>query len=84
MSGIVGGLILSGVGAKVNCAGGTPRIRIAKACAYWARVTEIMVGDTTPPVQALAEHGVARVSHGPGPYLMAMKALEEAARAAGA
>ncbi len=44
----------------------------------------IMVGDTTPPVRALAEHGVARVSHGPGPYLMAMKALEEAARAAGA
>jgi 2-methylisocitrate lyase-like PEP mutase family enzyme len=41
----------------------------------------IMVGDTTPPVRSLAEHGVARVSHGPGPYLMAMKALEEAARA---
>jgi 2-methylisocitrate lyase-like PEP mutase family enzyme len=44
----------------------------------------IMVGDTTPPVRALAEHGVARVSHGPGPYLIAMKALEEAAREAGA
>jgi 2-methylisocitrate lyase-like PEP mutase family enzyme len=42
----------------------------------------IMVGDATPPVSALAEHGVARVSHGPRPYLMAMKALEEAARAA--
>jgi len=42
----------------------------------------IMVGDTTPPVSALAEHGVARVSYGPRPYLMAMKALEEAARAA--
>jgi 2-methylisocitrate lyase-like PEP mutase family enzyme len=41
----------------------------------------IMVGDTTLPVRSLAEHGVARVSHGPGPYLMAMKALEEAARA---
>src|SRR5690242_2095447 len=44
----------------------------------------IMVGDTTPPLRTLAEHGVARVSHGPGPYLMAMKALEEAARAANA
>jgi 2-methylisocitrate lyase-like PEP mutase family enzyme len=44
----------------------------------------IMVGDATPPVRALAEHGVARVSHGPRPYLMAMKALEQAARAASA
>jgi methylisocitrate lyase len=44
----------------------------------------IMVGDATPPVRALAEHGVARVSHGPGPYLVAMKALEQAARAASA
>jgi 2-methylisocitrate lyase-like PEP mutase family enzyme len=42
----------------------------------------IMVGDTTPTLRALAEHGVARVSHGPRPYLVAMKALEEAARAA--
>ena len=39
----------------------------------------IMVGDVTPPVRALAEHGVVRVSHGPRPYLMAMKMLEEAA-----
>ena len=42
----------------------------------------IMVGDSTPSVRTLAEHGVARVSHGPRPYLMAMKALEEEARAA--
>lgn len=42
----------------------------------------IMVGDATPPLPALAEHGVARVSHGPRPYLVAMKALEEAARGA--
>jgi 2-methylisocitrate lyase-like PEP mutase family enzyme len=42
----------------------------------------IMVVDATPPARALAEHGVARVSHGPRPYLMAMKALEEAARVA--
>jgi 2-methylisocitrate lyase-like PEP mutase family enzyme len=44
----------------------------------------IMVGDTTPPLRVLAQHGVARVSHGPRPYFIAMKALEEAARAAGA
>lgn len=43
----------------------------------------IMVSDGTPALRLLAEHGVARVSHGPGPYLLAMKALEEAARAAG-
>ena len=41
----------------------------------------IMVSDSTPPVRALATQGVARVSHGPGPYLVAMKALEQAARA---
>ena len=41
----------------------------------------IMVGDTTPTLRALAEQGVARVSYGPRPYLMAMKALESAARA---
>jgi 2-methylisocitrate lyase-like PEP mutase family enzyme len=40
----------------------------------------IMVGDGTPPASALAEAGVARISYGPGPYLLAMKALERAAR----
>ena len=44
----------------------------------------IMVGNLTPPLRTLAENGVARVSHGPGPYLIAMKRLEEAARAASA
>ena len=44
----------------------------------------IMVSDTTPSLHVLAENGVARVSHGPGPYIMVMKALEEAARAANA
>ncbi len=40
----------------------------------------IMVVDSTSPLSALAERGVARVSHGPRPYLLAMKVLEEAAR----
>ncbi len=42
----------------------------------------IMVEDATPAISVLADHGVARVSHGPRPYVMAMKTLEEAARAA--
>jgi methylisocitrate lyase len=54
-----------------------------------ARLTEtspvpvnIMIGEATPPVRALARHGVARVSHGPRPYLLAMNMLEEATRTA--
>jgi 2-methylisocitrate lyase-like PEP mutase family enzyme len=42
----------------------------------------VMVGDGTPPLGELAQKGVARVSHGPRPYLAAMAALEAAARAA--
>jgi 2-methylisocitrate lyase-like PEP mutase family enzyme len=44
----------------------------------------IMMSDATPPVRVLGQQGVARVSHGPGPYRLVMKALEEAARAAAA
>jgi 2-methylisocitrate lyase-like PEP mutase family enzyme len=54
--------------------------RVAKASPL---PVNIMVGDATPPLRTLAEHGVARVSHGPRPYLMVVKALEEAARVAG-
>ncbi len=43
----------------------------------------IMVGDGTPSLSTLAEHGVARVSYGPQPYLMMMKALQEAASMSG-
>lgn len=42
----------------------------------------IMAGERTPPAKRLAELGVSRISHGPGPYLIAMRALENAARAA--
>jgi 2-methylisocitrate lyase-like PEP mutase family enzyme len=58
--------------------------RIARLAEASPLPLNIMVGDGTPPVCELAEHGVARVSHGPRPYLMTMKALEEAARAASA
>jgi methylisocitrate lyase len=57
---------------------------IARLAKESALPLNIMVGDATPPVRALAKHDVARVSHGPRPYLMAMKALEEAACAASA
>ena len=40
----------------------------------------IMVDDATPSLRELSLCRVARVSHGPRPYLAAMKALEEAAR----
>ena len=42
----------------------------------------IMVSEKTPRHDVLAHAGVARVSRGPTPYLTAMAALEEAARAA--
>jgi 2-methylisocitrate lyase-like PEP mutase family enzyme len=42
----------------------------------------IMVSDATPALHVLAENGVARVSYGPGPYIMTMEALQDAARAA--
>jgi 2-methylisocitrate lyase-like PEP mutase family enzyme len=42
----------------------------------------IMASASAPPAARLAELGVARISHGPGPYRMMMKALENAAREA--
>lgn len=42
----------------------------------------IMAGAGTPELKVLASAGVARVSHGPGAYRMAMRFLTEAARAA--
>ena len=42
----------------------------------------VMVSAATPSLTALADIGVARVSHGPGPYRAAMVAVTEAARAA--
>ena len=42
----------------------------------------VMKSEATPATARLAELGVARLSFGPGPYILAMKALESAARAA--
>jgi len=55
---------------------------IARLAAASPLPLNIMLGAATPPLGQLAEAGVARVSHGPGPYLLAMQALETAARAA--
>jgi 2-methylisocitrate lyase-like PEP mutase family enzyme len=41
----------------------------------------IMAGPATPSFAVLAAAGVARISHGPGPYLSAMKAVRTAAEA---
>jgi methylisocitrate lyase len=41
-----------------------------------------MVLPALPPPAQLAKLGVARISHGPGPYRLAMQFLEKAAREA--
>ena len=55
---------------------------IAKLAAASPLPVNIMLQAGTPPLNELADHGVARLSHGPEPYLLAMRALEAAARAA--
>jgi len=55
---------------------------IAKLAAASPLAVNVMFQAGTPPLDELADHGVARVSHGPEPYLLAMRALEAAARAA--
>ncbi len=55
---------------------------IAKVCEASPLPVNVMVGQGTPAFKVLAKCGVARISHGPRPYLLAMKALEDAARAA--
>ena len=53
---------------------------IARLCAACPLPVNIMVMPTTPTAQRLAELGVARISHGPGPYRQMMRSLDEAAR----
>ncbi len=49
----------------------------------WSLTTsnQHMATDRTPTMAELAKLAVARISHGPAPYLPVSKALEEAARA---
>lgn len=55
---------------------------IARCCAGAPLPVNIMMSAKAPAPGRLAALGVARLSHGPGPYRIAMHALGEAARAA--
>ncbi len=55
---------------------------IRRVCEGTSLPVNVMYFPGVPEAKRLAELGVARISHGPGPYRLAMKALEEAARAA--
>ncbi len=54
---------------------------IERVCRESPLPINIMMMPSAPSVARLAELGVARVSHGPGPYRLAMQALSEAAKA---
>lgn len=54
---------------------------IARLAAAVPLPLNILVDAGSPSIEALAQVGVARVSHGPGPYLEVMKMLEQRARA---
>lgn len=54
---------------------------IAEICEVSALPVNVMMKKGVPSVAELAELGVARVSHGPGPYVQAMKNLRGAASA---
>jgi 2-methylisocitrate lyase-like PEP mutase family enzyme len=53
--------------------------RLGRECAL---PINILVLPMAPPAKRLTELGVARISHGPGPYRLAMRAFEDAAREA--
>ena len=55
---------------------------IKSLCERTTLPVNIMVLPDTPSTQAMADLGVARISHGPGPYRQAMEAIKEAARKA--
>ena len=54
---------------------------IAKFTAASPLPVNIMASPATPPADRLAALGVARISHGAGPYRVAMHALADAAKA---
>ena len=55
---------------------------IRTVCEGSSLPVNVMWFEGVPSAAKLAELGVARISHGPGPYRLAMKALGEAAKAA--
>ncbi len=54
---------------------------IARLAAAAPLPLNILIEENSPSIEVLAQAGVARVSHGPGPYLEVMKMLEQRARA---
>lgn len=54
---------------------------ITRLCEAVSLPVNIMMFDGVPPVERLGDLGVARVSYGPGPYRLAMRALGDAAGA---
>lgn len=54
---------------------------IARFVAAASLPVNVMIGPGSPSTAALAAAGVARISHGPGPYLAAMNAIGAAAKA---
>ncbi|NDI34841.1 isocitrate lyase/PEP mutase family protein [Chengkuizengella sediminis] len=55
---------------------------IGKLCELSPIPVNIMVLPDTPPAKKLAELGVARISHGPGPYAEILNTLKETGRKA--
>lgn len=55
---------------------------LARICEASPLPVNAMMFPGMPPKARLAEIGIARISHGPGPYRQAMQALTEAAKAA--
>ena len=53
---------------------------IEKLCSNSPLAVNIMVLPDTPPTKTMAELGVARISHGAGPYRQMIQALKEAAQ----
>ena len=56
--------------------------QIRDVCSATTLPVNVMMVASLPPHAELARLGVARISHGPGPYLAAMKFIEQAARKA--
>ena len=52
---------------------------LARICSALPLPVNVMVGKGMPSLDQLAAAGVARISHGPGPYILAMEALRDAA-----
>ncbi|MEO6065208.1 MAG: isocitrate lyase/phosphoenolpyruvate mutase family protein [Lysobacterales bacterium] len=70
-------------GASGFFAPGLVEVRlIEKLCASSPLPVNLMMSPKSPSPARLAELGAARISHGPGPYRLAMRALADAAREA--